>query len=107
MKTIVARKFKTGGQKFATISNDSNNQSVDAIDMAMGEDLYSGIIDTSSPTTQYRGWCKAGLVASIGSAVWRIQRAALSGGAPTQIDWADGNLLFDNVWNNRASLSYS
>lgn len=39
-----------------------------------------------------------------GSAVWRIQRITTSTG---KIEYADGNSEFDNVWSNRASLSYS
>jgi hypothetical protein len=38
--------------------------------------------------------------------VWAIKRLSISGGAIT-IEWADGNDLNDNVWDNRASLSYS
>ena len=38
--------------------------------------------------------------------VWSIKRLSISGGAIT-VDWVDGNDLNDNVWDNRASLSYS
>lgn len=40
------------------------------------------------------------------SAVWRISRITATG-SDLVILWADGNSNFDNVWNNRASLSYS
>lgn len=40
------------------------------------------------------------------AALWSIKRLSISGGAIT-IEWADGNDLNDNVWDNRASLSYS
>lgn len=40
------------------------------------------------------------------AAIWSIKRLSISGGAIT-IEWADGNDLNDNVWDNRASLSYS
>lgn len=39
-----------------------------------------------------------------GSAVWQIKRLT---NASLAIDWADANDNFDNVWTNRASLSYS
>lgn len=40
------------------------------------------------------------------AALWSIKRLSISGGAIT-IEWADGNDLNVNVWDNRASLSYS
>lgn len=41
-----------------------------------------------------------------GDASWRIQQFTWSGGNLVSITWADGDSEFDNVWNNRASLSY-
>ena len=38
--------------------------------------------------------------------IWSIKRLSISGGAIT-IEWADGNDLSDNVWDDRASLNYS
>lgn len=38
------------------------------------------------------------------AAVWRIQRIT---NADSTIEWADGDGDFNNVWDNRASLSYS
>ena len=38
--------------------------------------------------------------------VWAIKSLNISGGAIT-ILWANGNDLNNNIWNNRASLSYS
>ncbi len=43
--------------------------------------------------------------AATSAALWRIMRITTSSGVV--IEWADGNDLFDNVWDNRASLSYS
>lgn len=46
--------------------------------------------------------------ASPGSATsadtWQIKRITNASG---DIDWADGNIDFDNVWDDRAGLSYS
>lgn len=48
--------------------------------------------------------------APIGSAtsdpVWSIKRISISGGS-TVIDWANSTDLSTNIWDNRASLSYS
>lgn len=38
--------------------------------------------------------------------IWSIKRLSISGGLMS-IQWADGNDLNDNVWDNRASLSYA
>jgi hypothetical protein len=40
------------------------------------------------------------------ASVWRIQRLE-EVGEDSIIIWADGNSNFDNVWDNRLSLSYS
>lgn len=40
-------------------------------------------------------------------AVWRIKRLDSSGGIETRVFWADGDTNFDNIWNDRLTLSYS
>lgn len=61
-------------------------------------------IDVASATVTYIG---EAVVGTLGSAsTWRIQRVTVSG-AVTSIEWADGNANADNVWDDRASLSYS
>ena len=46
-------------------------------------------------------------IASLSSdPIWSIKRLSITGGAIT-IEWADGNDLNDNVWDDRASLAYS
>ena len=48
--------------------------------------------------------------ATIGSttsaAVWRIKKVDNTGG-DLILQWADGNASFDNIWDNRLSLTYS
>jgi hypothetical protein len=61
-------------------------------------------IDDVDSSTTYIG--EASFGSSEASAVWRIYKLALSG-TVTSITWADGNDEFDNVWNDRLSLSYS
>ncbi len=39
------------------------------------------------------------------SAVWRIQRWDITTGAIKK--WADGNSNFDNIWDNRETLTYN
>ncbi len=47
---------------------------------------------------------KAAMGSATSSAVWQIQRITQ---ADTTVIWADGDAAFNNVWDNRASLSYS
>lgn len=39
--------------------------------------------------------------------VWQIRKLTYSGTNVTDIQWEDGDDLFDNIWDNRASGSYS
>ena len=66
--------------------------------------LYAVRVDEASTTVTYVGYAAAGTNAA--SALWRIKRMTVSGNVTT-IEWADGNTNFDNVWNNRASLTYT
>lgn len=61
-------------------------------------------VDEASATVTYVGQAQDG--SDIGDPVWQIQRITSSGGA-TEIEWADGNNDFDNVWDDRAALTYS
>jgi hypothetical protein len=62
-----------------------------------------------SPQVIYRGEAAAGSLAS--SAVWRISRITVTtdGGGNDDVatEWADGDTQFNNIWDNRLSLSYS
>ena len=62
--------------------------------------------DEVSATVSYLGIADAGTATSAAS--WQIQRITF--GASDQdvtIEFADGDVSYDNVWDNRASLSYS
>ena len=60
-------------------------------------------LDEATATLSYYGRADAGSLTS--AAAWQIKRIDTSAGLI--IDWADGNTLFDNVWDNRATLTYS
>lgn len=65
------------------------------------------IDDTTTTDMIYIG--KAALTGSAvatSSAVWQIKRLDSSSLALDK-KWADGNDSFDNIWDNRASLTYS
>ena len=62
-------------------------------------------IDTDNPSgTNYVGFAEIGTANA--DAKWRIKKT-VTAGTVTTVTYADGNKLFDNVWDNRTSLSYS
>lgn len=65
---------------------------------------YSTRVDEPSSTVTYVGESHTGTAAA--AAGWRIKRMTISG-TTTNIEWADGDDNFDNIWDDRASLSYS
>lgn len=60
-------------------------------------------VDEASATVTYVG--EAGPGAATSAAKWRIKKIDTTSG--TAVTWADGNVLFDNVWDDRAALTYS
>ena len=68
------------------------------------EDLnYAGQVDDTSTTdVTYIGKAKIGSVTS--DSLWQIKKVDES--SNTTITWADSNSDFDNVWDNRTSLTY-
>lgn len=61
-------------------------------------------LDDASSTVTYVG--EAAIGVSESAAFWRIKRLTTTGSV-LDIKWADGNEDYDNIWTNRASLSYS
>jgi hypothetical protein len=69
-----------------------------------GSPAFATRIDEASATVTYVAKAEPGTLND--EAGWQIQRITVSGNV-TSIEWADGNAGFDNVWNDRASLTYS
>jgi len=65
---------------------------------------YAIRVDDASSTVTYVG--EAAIKSPEDAAVWRIKKLETLS-TVLSITWADGNQMFDNVWNNRASLAYS
>jgi len=65
--------------------------------------LYKVLYDKSTATTAYVGRASAG--SSEASPVWQIFRITKISGLLDK-QYADGNVNFDNVWDNRETLSY-
>ena len=66
--------------------------------------MFTTLVDEASATATYIGEARPN--SSNASSVWRIKRIATAGSAIT-IAWADGDIYFDNIWNNRVSKTYS
>lgn len=62
------------------------------------------IIDKAAADVNYFGFALPGTATS--AAAWRIQKLTVVGNVST-FEWADGNGNLDNIWDARASLSYS
>ena len=64
---------------------------------------YATRIDEASATVTYIGSADPGSATS--GALWQVKK--IDSNNPTSITFADGNALFDNIWDDRASLTYS
>lgn len=60
-------------------------------------------LDQVTATLFYVG--EATIAAPTAAALWRIRKIDTTTGV--DVMWADGNANYDNVWDNRASISYS
>lgn len=67
--------------------------------------LRNVVYDEVSASLAYFGVAAPG--ANTGDPVWMIQRFNFGPGNSLATTFADGNAEFDNVWNDRTSLSYS
>lgn len=65
---------------------------------------YAKIVDEASATVTYIGKAEPGSLES--APVWQIKKITIVG-TETIFTWADGNVSFDNIWDNRASLTYA
>jgi hypothetical protein len=61
-------------------------------------------IDEASSTVTYFGYAVVGTTDA--ASAWKIKRVTISG-TVTLFEYANGNINYTNIWNNRASLSYS
>lgn len=65
--------------------------------------LATQVDTTTTPNTVYVGQAAMGSATS--SAGWQIFAVSTSG--PITVKWANGNSAYSNVFDNRASLSYT
>lgn len=65
--------------------------------------IYSIRVDDVSASVTYVG--EASLGAPESFPIWRIKKLETIGSL-FKITWADGNQAFDNIWDDRSSLTY-
>lgn len=86
--------------------NDTRNTINQLIDDAMATDYATRYDqDAATPTFAYLGKAPVGTATS--AAAWQVQKLVFGVDGDVEVTWADGNAAFDNVWDDRASLSYS
>ena len=86
--------------------NPATEEKQDQIISALGDNgINNKLLQVDEVgTTTYLGYADAGTLTSAAS--WAIKRIVETGN-DASITWADGNTSFDNIWDNRASLTYS
>lgn len=77
------------------------------LDTLMASQDYATQLDQDAitPTVAYFGRAVPGSLTS--AAVWQIKKLDFGVDGDVAVTWADGDADFNNVWDNRASLSYS
>lgn len=92
----------SGGNSLGEITKTrvDNKEALDVISLP-GASHALAFDTTSTPSTCYLGYAAIGSATS--AAVWHIYKVDTTTGLQT---FADSNNLFDNVWDDRASLTY-
>lgn len=86
------------------VINPATSEKQDSIISAI-EGNYAVQVDEATGSITYIG--KAAIGSATSSAVWQIKKMDESTSPEVIITWADGDDSFNNVWDDRASLSYS
>ena len=75
-------------------------QDVNIVSKPIQKILYDD--DKTLNNKEYFGW--AVINSATSADVWKIMRITYSGNDFT-LEWCDGNALYDNVWDNRATTN--
>lgn len=94
-KAVVIHGYNASLDEYIPIEVDSEGSQVVA--------YATRIDDTTTANVTYFGFAPVGTATSAAS--WQIYKIDETSGAVKT--WADGDANFNNVWDNRASLSYS
>jgi hypothetical protein len=80
------------------------DETVQTNNVSLGQEEGILLVDEPDASTTYVGWAPAGTATSAAS--WKVVKIAVAG-TVTSKKWADGNKRYDNVWDDRATLTYS
>lgn len=104
----------TDGEKEATLTTVGGKHGIDVniLDISIDENdkittqakALALQVDAVSDSLMYIGEAAPGVATA--TAAWRIKKMTITG-TVTAIAWADGNGNFDNIWDNRAALTYA
>ena len=79
---------------------------IKASDVSLGADVaYISEYDQVSDVLAYAGKAVPGTATSAAS--WQVRELVFNAAGDVSARFADGDALFNNVWDNRGSLSYS
>lgn len=87
-------------REIAKFTEVNGKTSVNVNDVSENE---SFIFDQATSTIMYFGYATAGSLTSAAS--WKIKKIEISG-TQVIVTHADSNSNYDNIWDNRASLTY-
>lgn len=110
--SITIEYSRAWADRFFSYQQSANYSLFKPRDMIIQEDLTQGVgvVFEASDSISYYGFPKEGTT-SESDATWRIMRiekvTVEGGGNKTVITWADGNMNYDNVFANAASLTYA
>lgn len=76
------------------------------IDHEDAEACVSIIDTTTTASVTYFGLTKT-IPASKAAAIWQVRKQFTNSDGDSEIAWADGTPNYDNIWDNRASLTYA
>lgn len=82
------------------VDNQDNHPTV----KTLTETNPAPIVDVASASVTYKGYAKLGTGED--KPKWKIERITITG-TVTKTEYADGNMNYDNIWADRASLTYS
>lgn len=85
-----------------SLVNGSGTQINPATEETLAGTMSIAVDETSTVGVIYVG--KADIGSSTASSVWQVKKI-YEDSTPSQ--WADANSNFDNIWDNRTSLTYS
>lgn len=93
----------TGTDRLLVFDEESETTRTVTVSTLMSTATQQVLCDEASATIAYIGKAAAGV--STATAGWQIRRVhPTDPNAP--VLWADGDQLYNNVWDNRASLTY-